>query len=964
MPTEGNDYLNEDNPVARLAAPVMPAACEARNLKSLLNGIADQIADADRRHSEVLGSMHDRLTDLVRGTAAARSSVANWCEDRTPEATASRQEPASGPSSGSGLDDALAFESAAYFSEPAEAPAPLRSATGGGVDGSFTRKDDIDGGVDPFDVVGAELRDDDPWDRASADALMRVCESEGLLPVVDAPVREASAMAASGNEAHPAMPVPAAAGAAAGSAMSLAAAAAAMMSTPIPATAKDDIERAWLEAKFADVAGKLEQSIEILRAEGAVGVLEQRLDQLEAKLGAALSDTATRGDLAELKTIATQVEDLGQQIGEVQSNFARLGGIEAELRLLGEHVSDERMAKLMLAAAQPVPAPEDFASAVAEQVMSQLPHGAAGAEEAQHIGELRALIHDFITEQRQGEEHTATMLDTMQQAMIRLLDRMDAIEDGAHKSFQFPSHAYSDEATGMLVAEPEVQPVSEAVQPVAARSEPGPSIVNPAAAGQTKSEHESVSEAVAGAKARADVRPEPKRPQPQPIAVERNKEDFIAAARRAAKLAADAKAEPEAVALEEGQKAFVPAAKGAAKKVSGARSPSRLMVGIIAVLALAASFTVVNTGLRMMRPAAERVQVAPPSMIEQAPAIDRESEPAQGERDGTMRSGEKIPREIVPDGQPRKVADSGAIVDAAGMPTGIIVQNSAAITRPEHVARLEEQHQLATLSARLGASQLPAPVVPAAMVPDTAVLGNSVLPVTRQDQTGVSARTANEMPPAFIGPSSLRSAAAKGDASAEFEVGARFAEGKGLQQDLKQAVAWYQRSASQGFAQAQYRLATMYERGLGVKTDLARAKVWYERAAAQGTAKAMHNLAVLHTGRDGIPADYAIAAQWFAQAAAYGLVDSQFNLAVLYDGGLGVAKDVRQAYKWYALAGRAGDEEAQRRQEALRSKLSAADLAQVGAEVEGWRLQPIDAIANDPRMAGERWKVNLGANTN
>ena len=134
----------------------------------------------------------------------------------------------------------------------------------------------------------------------------------------------------------------------------------------------------------------------------------------------------------------------------------------------------------------------------------------------------------------------------------------------------------------------------------------------------------------------------------------------------------------------------------------------------------------------------------------------------------------------------------------------------------------------------------------------------------------------SKLPPATVGPFSLRLAAAQGDASAQFEVASRLAEGKGIDQDLKEAAQWYQRAAASGFAMAQFRLGTLYERGLGVKPDASRAQVWYERAAAQGNVKAMHNLAVLAAAR-APKGDYEGAVRWFKAAADFGLADSQYQ---------------------------------------------------------------------------------------
>ena len=212
----------------------------------------------------------------------------------------------------------------------------------------------------------------------------------------------------------------------------------------------------------------------------------------------------------------------------------------------------------------------------------------------------------------------------------------------------------------------------------------------------------------------------------------------------------------------------------------------------------------------------------------------------------------------------------------------------------------------------------------------------------------------------MIGPASLRTAASKGDPSAEFEVAARFAEGRGIAQDFKQAMIWYQRSAQRGFAPAQYRLGTLYERGIGTKADGARAKIWYGRAAEQGHVKAMHNLAVLSSGREQ-SADYPVAVTWFTAASERGLTDSQYNLGVLHESGLGLPRDSKQAYYWLSLAARSGDKDAARRRDQVRMKLEEADVTSTDQAVAAWQAKPSDSSINDARVAGEGWKARQSA---
>ena len=77
--------------------------------------------------------------------------------------------------------------------------------------------------------------------------------------------------------------------------------------------------------------------------------------------------------------------------------------------------------------------------------------------------------------------------------------------------------------------------------------------------------------------------------------------------------------------------------------------------------------------------------------------------------------------------------------------------------------------------------------------------------------------------PPEIGPDRLRDAALAGDATAAFEVAARYAEGRGVSQDLAAAISWYEYAGQAGLAPAQYRLGSIYEKGLGVQRDAAAA---------------------------------------------------------------------------------------------------------------------------------------------
>ena len=85
--------------------------------------------------------------------------------------------------------------------------------------------------------------------------------------------------------------------------------------------------------------------------------------------------------------------------------------------------------------------------------------------------------------------------------------------------------------------------------------------------------------------------------------------------------------------------------------------------------------------------------------------------------------------------------------------------------------------------------------------------------------------------PDGIGGPVLRTAALKGDPSAAYEVGVRFAEGKGVPANYDEAAKWYDRAAQAGLVPAIFRLGTLYEKGLSVKKDIDIARRYYLQAA-------------------------------------------------------------------------------------------------------------------------------------
>jgi localization factor PodJL len=247
-------------------------------------------------------------------------------------------------------------------------------------------------------------------------------------------------------------------------------------------------------------------------------------------------------------------------------------------------------------------------------------------------------------------------------------------------------------------------------------------------------------------------------------------------------------------------------------------------------------------------------------------------------------------------------------------------------------------------------------------VPDTADSTASVaIPQTPGDVTGTIASqpttpgngklTLVPIPPAerlpdAIGGPVLRAAALKGDPTAAYEIGVRYAEGKGVASNFDEAAKWYERAAQAGVVPAIFRLGTLYEKGLSMKKDVDVARRYYMQAAERGNAKAMHNLAVLAADGGGKGADYKDAAQWFRKAADRGVADSQFNLGILYARGIGVEQNLAESFKWFSLATAQGDADAGHKRDDIAKRLDAQSLAAAKLAIQTFTVepQPDDAI--------------------
>jgi hypothetical protein len=137
-------------------------------------------------------------------------------------------------------------------------------------------------------------------------------------------------------------------------------------------------------------------------------------------------------------------------------------------------------------------------------------------------------------------------------------------------------------------------------------------------------------------------------------------------------------------------------------------------------------------------------------------------------------------------------------------------------------------------------------------------------------------------------------------------------------------VRAYRVQAEKGDATAQFNLGCAFSNGRGVEKDFAQALAWYRKAAAQGHSGAQNNLGWMYNGGHGVEKNAAEAAKWYLMAAKNGSAVAQNNIGLKYEKGAGVAQCRDEALRWYRAAADQGNESAQKNLERLHAAPASA----------------------------------------
>jgi localization factor PodJL len=594
-------------------------------------------------------------------------------------------------------------------------------------------------------------------------------------------------------------------------------------------------------------------------------VLPHNLESLVHALSAKLDQHAPEHSHAGIDQLERQIMRLADKIEVADQRFGNIGAIERGISQLMDEVQAARA---------------DAVSAAERVARSAASEGGPGAE-------VTTLKRDLASLQaNQSETHDT--LEAVHDTLERLVERLAMVETDIRSDVPAPAGARGPVAVVPAAAARPAAPVVQVPRrerppidpdlPADTPLEPGIGV-----RGRTPAERIAASEAALSPMKREET------------SELTGKASFIAAARRAAQAAASEGAPVESARPEDGKDDAAPTSLIGRFLANRRRA---LMIGVGALLVLYGGMQVIN----MMSASEERPHEAPRPQSSQtiAPAPEQPTLAAPA-----------APPEPEPPVPNRQSAIAPAVPFVAPVATTVMITAT-----PVQTAISAPAAQIAQIAP-------PANDITGSVTPPQAAAPKPALnpPLSLQAPT-----LSGDKLPAAIGGPALRAAATAGNAAAEYEIGLRYAEGKGVPPNLELAVHWFERAAQQGIAPALYRLGSLYEKGQGVKKDLSKARTLYLQAADKGNAKAIHNLAVLYAeGIDGKP-DYRVAAQWFRKAADRGVADSQYNLGILYARGIGVEQNLAESYKWFALAANQGDQDAAKKRDDVAARIDQQSL--------------------------------------
>ena len=150
-------------------------------------------------------------------------------------------------------------------------------------------------------------------------------------------------------------------------------------------------DTAWLEARLAEIAERLQSSLTEINPGKEVAELNQRLGAIEERFHEALGQVVKRSDIDGLKLIEAHVMELAAHVEETRGQADRIDAIDKQVQSLARQ----------------------------------------DAGDTKRLDALEKLLQDYVVEWRKGDQRTASSLQNLEGVIGRLGESIEAME--AHK---------------------------------------------------------------------------------------------------------------------------------------------------------------------------------------------------------------------------------------------------------------------------------------------------------------------------------------------------------------------------------------------------------------------------------------------------------------------------------------------------------------------------------------------------
>lgn len=148
-----------------------------------------------------------------------------------------------------------------------------------------------------------------------------------------------------------------------------------------------------------------------------------------------------------------------------------------------------------------------------------------------------------------------------------------------------------------------------------------------------------------------------------------------------------------------------------------------------------------------------------------------------------------------------------------------------------------------------------------------------------------------------------RMSAEQGLDLAQFQLGVAYTEGKGVAQNVREAMHWYTLAFEQGNLAAHYNLGHLWIWSLKHTSDANADADWFKAQAENGDAPAQWVMGLCtEYGRGGTYRNPSEAVRYYRTGAEQGFGPAICNLADKYEHGVGVQQDLAEALRLYLQA--------------------------------------------------------------